>query len=165
MTRSDDVAKLNSLIKDIDIAMMTTIEPDGSLRSRPMSTQQSESDGDLWFFSYHNTAKVDELERDRRVNLSYSSGDKNTWISVSGTANVVHDRAKMDELWSPILKAWFPDGVEDPNLALLKVEVEQAEYWDTASGKVVQMVGFVKALVTGNEFNPGDNVKLDLSHG
>lgn len=163
MTRGADVAKLNGLIKDIDIAMMTTIEPDGSLRSRPMSTQQSESDGDLWFFSYANTAKVDEIERDRRVNLSYSSADKNTWISVSGTANVVKDRAKMDELWTPILKAWFPDGVEDPNLALLKVEVEQAEYWDTASGKVIQLVGFVKALVTGNEFNPGDNVKLDLS--
>lgn len=164
MTRSDDIAKLNELIKDVNIAMMTTVELDGSLRSRPMATQQSEFDGDLWFFSYDDSAKMDEVQRDRRVNLSYGAGEKDTWVSVSGTANVVRDPAKKKELWSPILKAWFPNGEDDPNLVLLKVSVEQAEYWETGSGKVVQAVGFVKALVTGKEFDPGENVKLDLSH-
>lgn len=161
MTRQDDIAKLNDMIKDIDFAMMTTVEADGSLRSRPMSTQQAESDGDLWFFSYADTPKVDEIRRDQRINLSYSSDD--TWVSVSGTATTVRDRAKMEELWSPVLKAWFPKGIEDPNLTLLKVDVEQAEYWDSSSSKMVQVVGFVKALATGKEFEPGENEKLDLT--
>lgn len=163
MSRQEEIAKLNELIKDIDFAMMTTVEADGTLRSRPMSTQQSEPDGDLWFFSYADTAKVEEIEHDRRINLSYASNDKNTWISVSGTANMIRDTAKMEELWSPALKAWFPDGIDDPNLTLLKVDVEQAEYWDSGSGKMVQLFGFVKAMATGKEFEPGDNVKLDLS--
>ena len=75
---------------------------------------------------------------------------------------MIKDRAKMEELWSPILKAWFPEGLDDPHLCLLKVTAEQAEYWESPSGTVVQLLGFVKAIATGQEADWGDNEKLDL---
>jgi general stress protein 26 len=153
--RQESIKKLNDLIKDIRVAMLTTIDW-GVLRSRPMQTQEFEFDGELWFFTSTETHKTEEIEKDRRVNVSYASPESNSYVSVSGTADIVKDHAKIEELWTPIHKAWFPKGIEDPNLVLLKVTVEQAEYWDAPSGTIVQLFGFIKALVTGESANHQD---------
>jgi general stress protein 26 len=160
-TRQEAIKKLNGLIKDVQVAMLTTIDW-GVLRSRPMQTQEAEFDGTLWFFTSTDTHKTEEIEKDRRVNVSYAAPDSNTYVSVSGTAELVQDKAKIEELWNPILKAWFPKGLEDPTLCLLKVTVEQAEYWDASSSTLVQIVGFVKALVTGQQADGGDHGKVNL---
>jgi general stress protein 26 len=161
-TRDEAIEKLNGLIKDIDFAMLTTVDTDGVLRSRPMSTQEAEFDGTLWFFTSDKTHKVEEIERDNRVNASYAEPKDNVYVSVSGMASIVKEKAKMEELWNPILKAWFPKGLDDPNICLLKVDVEQAEYWDSPSSTLVQIVGFVKALVTGQRADGGENEKINL---
>jgi general stress protein 26 len=162
--RNTSIKKLGELIEGINIAMLTTIDDDGALRSRPMATQQIEFDGDLWFFAGASSAKAREIWSDKRVNISYAKPDSQRYVSVSGTAELVRDQAKIKELWNPIYKAWFPQGLEDPDLALLKVNVEQAEYWDAPSSKVVALVGFVKALATGKRPDLGENEKLDLEH-
>lgn len=160
-TRKEAIGKLGELIKDVEIAMLTTYD-DGALRSRPMQTQEAEFDGDLWFFTSRETHKIEEIERDNRVNVSYAAPDRNTYVSVSGTASVVNDRAKIEELWNPALKAWFPKGKDDPNIILLKIAVEQAEYWDSSSSAIVKIAGFVKALVTGTRADGGDHDKVNL---
>lgn len=160
--RQDAVKKLQELIEGIDFCMLTTIDG-GHLRSRPMSTQQFEFDGDLWFFTSDNTHKIEEIEKDSRVNASYSKSEDNHFVSVSGRASIVKDRAKMEELWNPVLKAWFPEGLEDPNLCLMRVRVEQAEYWDSPSGTLIQLFGFVKALATGDKKGDGENKKLSFA--
>jgi general stress protein 26 len=155
--------KLVSLIRDIHIAMLTTVDSDGSrdiLRSRPMGTIEAEFDGDIWFFTSDQSGKVDDIAREHSVNVAYSSGE--AWVSVSGTASLVHDRAKMEALWNPVLKAWFPDGLDTPDIALLRVRVHEAEYWES-HGKVAQAVGLLKALVTGQESDAGENAKLMLN--
>lgn len=159
--RQESIEKLNELIKDVGIAMLTTMDG-GVLRSRPMQTQKFEFDGDLWFFTGKNTHKADEIELDNRVNVSYAAPDDNTYVSVSGVASIVQDKAKIEELWNPILKAWFPEGLDDPNLRLMKVSVEQAEYWDATSSTIIQIAGFVKALVTGQRADGGENKKITL---
>jgi general stress protein 26 len=159
--REESIKKLNDLIKDVKVAMLTTIDW-GILRSRPMQTQEFDFAGDLWFFTSSETHKTEEIEKDRRVNVSYAAPDSNTYVSVTGTAEIVKDRAKIEELWNPIYKAWFPDGLEDPNLVLLKVAVEQAEYWDAPSSTLVQVAGFVKAMVTGERADGGENRKINL---
>ncbi len=159
-----DIEKLRELIKGIRIAMLTTVDQDGSLRSRPMGTQQSELDGDLWFFTSHSSPKVEEIEREHQVNVSYADPGDQRYVSVSGTARVVRDHAKAKELWSPLLRTWFPKGLEDPDLALLKVEVQKAEYWDSPSSTMVYLAGFVKAVVTGKRPDMGEHEKLDLSN-
>ena len=159
--RQESIEKLKGLIEGIDFAMLTT-HANGKLRSRPMSTQQFEFDGDLWFFTSDNTHKVEEIEKDNEVNVAYSKPEDNTYISVSGTASIVDDREKIEELWNPILKAWFPKGLDDPSLCLLKVSVEEAEYWDSPSSTLVQIAGFVKALVTGKSADGGDHGKVNF---
>lgn len=161
-TREEAIETLAKLIKDVKICMLTTVEPDGHLRSRPMQTQSSDFDGTLWFFTRRDSGKVDEVEAERQVNVSYAHPTKQHYVSVSGRATIVTDRAKIDELWTPVLKAWFPDGKDDPAIGLIKVEVDKAEYWDSPSSTVVKIVGFVKALVTHQQYNPGNNEKLDL---
>lgn len=160
--RSESIKKLGEMIEDIEFAMLTTAEPDGTLRSRPMATQQVEFDGDLWFFTRASSPKVDEIEQEHNVNVSYAAPDKQRYVSVSGRARLVRDKNKIKELWSPELKAWFPEGLDDPDLALLKVTAEQAEYWDSTSSTVAHLIGFVKAVATGATYQPGENEKINL---
>ena len=158
-----DVEKIRDLIKGISFAMLTTVDEDGSLRSRPMQTQEAEFNGELWFFTSASSPKVDEVRSDQRVNVSYADPDDNRYVSLSGTASLVRDPAKIKELWKPALKAWFPDGLEDPDLALLRVKVEKAEYWDSPSSKMVQLAGFLKAIATGQRLDyAGENEKIEL---
>jgi general stress protein 26 len=160
-TRTEAIEKLRDLIKDIDFCMLTTVDEDGTLRSRPMSTQDAEFDGDLWFFTYDPSPKAQEVRNERQVNVSYADIGAHTYVSVSGTATLVHDRAKMEQYWHPAHKIYFPDGLETPGLALLKVEVSKAEYWES-DGKVATLLEMAKSVVTGSEFEGGDNQKLTL---
>ena len=159
----EDVDKLAKLIKGIKYAMLTTAMPDGTLRSRPMATQQVEFDGTLWFFTPDPSGKVDEIRHDQHVNLSYADPSGNRYVSVSGRGSISRDRVKMKELWTEIHRAWFPEGLDDPKLALLRVDVTDAEYWDGPSTKVAQLAGFVKAVVTGRSANDiAENRKLHM---
>lgn len=160
--RNEQLKKLGELIKDIEFAMLTTAEADGTLRSRPMATQQVEFDGDLWFFTRASAPKVDEIEREQHVNVSYAKPEKQRYVSVSGQGQLVRDRAKIEELWNPAYKAWFPQGLDDPDLALLRVQASQAEYWDSPASAVVHLLGLVKATVTGQPYDGGEHAKVDL---
>lgn len=152
INHQENAEKLAKLIKGIKVAMLTTIEADGCLRSRPMQTQEAEFDGTLWFFTWIDSAKVHEIQKDQHVNLAFVNPSDEVYVSASGTARLVHDDAKVKEMWNPIHKAWFPKGIDDPNLGLLRVDVEKAEYWDSPSSKVVQLIGFAKAIVTGKSY-------------
>lgn len=159
--QEEELEKLTSIIRDVEVAMLTTNDG-GVLRSRPMQTQQAEFDGDLWFFTSSNTHKAEEIEKDNRVNVSYAAPEDNSYVSVSGTAEIVTDKAKMEELWSPILKAWFPKGLDEPDIILLKVNVDQAEYWDSASSSLVQAFGLLKSLVTGERADIGEHAQISM---
>ncbi|HEX8844718.1 MAG TPA: pyridoxamine 5'-phosphate oxidase family protein [Pyrinomonadaceae bacterium] len=157
----ENVRKLWEMIKEIEFAMLTTAEDDGTLRSRPMRTLDVEFDGDLYFFTGAGSPKVGEIERDRHVCVSYAAPEDGRYVSMSGLARLLRDRAKMEELWSPELKAWFPDGLEDPELSLLWISVTQAEYWEGPSGTLVDLAG-VKVMAAGATFGESENEKLDL---
>ncbi len=161
-TPNQDLEKLVDLIKNIKTAMFTTAEVDGTLRSRPMRTQQAKPDGILWFFNAADSAKTHEIQQDRHVNVSFMDDASNTYVSVSGKARNVKDKAKIDELWHEPLKAWFPEGKDDPNISLIKVTIDQAEYWDSPSSTLVHLYGMVKATLTGEPAHPGENKKINL---
>lgn len=161
-TRAEAISKLGEMTKDIRIAMFTTTESDGTLHSRPMAMQNRDFDGDLWFFTGASSGKVSDIQQDQHVNVGFAAPDDNRYVSVSGTASLVRDQAKIKEMWNPILKAWFPDGLNDPDLALLRVDVHQAEYWDSSSSTMVQIAGFIKAIVTGKQADGGENEKINL---
>lgn len=159
--RDESIQKLWSMMKDVKVAMLTTALKDGTLRSRPMMSQNVEFDGDLWFFTGKSTPKVAEIEASTQVNVSYANPDDSVFVSLSGPAEFVTDRGVMQTFWNPAFEAWFPKGLDDPDLLLLKVHIEQAEYWDAPQGKMVGLFGFFKALATGDQPKEmGENKKL-----
>lgn len=158
----DDSKKLHELIDGMRFAMLTTIDEEGALHSRPMAIIEREFDGDLWFFTSTKTHKVSEVERDHHVNVAFAEPKDQRFVSVAGLARVVRDRDKLEELWSPMLKAFFPDGLDSPDLALLHIEVRSAEYWDAPSSKMVRLAHFARAIATGRAARPGEHEKLDL---
>ncbi|RYB94724.1 pyridoxamine 5'-phosphate oxidase [Nocardioides oleivorans] len=159
----DDRGKVIELIGRAESAMLTTMTADGDHVSRPMAVQEAEFDGDLWFFTYDDSDKVQQISAHPRVNVSLSNDKKSEWTSIAGTAEVVHDRAKAEELWAKPLETWFPDGLDTPGLCLLKVHGETAEYWDAATSKARQLLGMVKAIRNDDpdEF-PAENRTVDL---
>ena len=146
-TRETNIRLLNERLKTFDVAMLTTINTrDGSLHSRPMMTSKADFDGTLWFFSKFSSAKVDEIRSGSQVNLSYSTPAAGRYISVSGAAYVVPDRMKMEELWNESFRAWFPLGIDEPDLVLLRVDVVSAEVWDTEHKEVGASLHFTSGV-------------------
>ncbi len=143
--------KLWDLIEDIRFAMFTTRHANGHLHSRPMTTQNSNLDDDqnLWFFMSRKGEPVADLSADPIVNVAYADTGDDTYVSVSGSATVVEDMAKKEQLWSKMAEAWFPGGVGDPDLALVCVKIGHAHYWDVEESKIVQLYKMAKAVVTG----------------
>lgn len=158
----ENVRKLREMIKGIEFAMLTTAEADGSLRSRPMATQKTEFDGDLYFFTKVNTAKTGEVERERNVCVSFAAPQDQRYVSMSGVARVLFDRAKMKALWFPDLETWFPAGLEDRELALLWISVTQAEYWQGPFGTLVFLPRLKKKMAAGAAFASDENEQLEL---
>lgn len=148
-SQEKSLAKLKSLIDGIPIASLVTVEADGSLRSRPMATQEIDADAELWFFTRDFSGKVGDALLHPQVCVTYAAPEKQSYVSVSGTAEVVTDPAKLAELWKPSLKAWFPRGLEEPDLALLRIDIVTAEYWEGAGNRLVQTFRVLKALATG----------------
>jgi general stress protein 26 len=162
-TRTDQAArdKVWQLIRDVQVATMVTLDAEGRLRGRPMrAVALKQFDGTLWFFTSHPSPKAEEIRQDDRVLLAYADPSAQNYVSVSGHAQVVRDAAKQKQLWSEPLRAWFPKGPDDPHAALVKVEVEGAEYWDAPSSTLIHAYGYVKARLTGEPPQAGENDKV-----
>jgi len=152
---------LQQLLQNHKFGMLTTVHDD-ILRARPMTLLQCEADGNLWFLTSKLTSLVPDIENDARVNVSFS-GEQQGFVSVSGRARIINDRAKLEELWNPAFVTWFPGGINDPNLSLLSIEAESAESWKTLHGAFTVLFGIIKAIATGEPARPAtDHVKLDL---
>jgi general stress protein 26 len=164
---NSEYEKLNTLIEGIKFAMITTFGPDGVLRSRPMTTQKPAHgrsfDGTLWFFTGIRTAVATDVERSPIVNLSYADPSDSRYVSISGTAEISRDHAQMADMWNDLYKAWFPMGLEDPDICLLKVSVTAAEYWEPPSGKMIQLLGILKAAATGERAPESNHQVLEFS--
>jgi general stress protein 26 len=150
-SENDDRAKLIELMDGMYIAMFTTRSEDGALQSVPMARQEVEPSGELWFITARDTRHVSDIAARPEVGLTFSSSD--TWVSVHGTATVVDDTAKLEELWNTFSEAWLPGGPEDPNATLIRVDVAGGEYWDTPGGKVASILSLAKTKLTGETYD------------
>lgn len=157
--KNEGIKKITKIMEGTKICSLATYS-EGKIVSRPMGLQEVEFDGDLWFFTYHDSSKVQEIQHHAEVNVSFENN--NSWVSLSGHAEEVDGKAKAKELWNPFLKAWFPDGLETEGLTLLKVHADSAEYWNSDSPQVVQLFGLAKAAVTGKPMKGGENNTLNL---
>ena len=157
-----ELNKVQEIIDSIEVGMLTTMQDDGDHKSRPMQTQKLDADGNLWFFSNRSSHKTEELQKHPSVNVAYADTNSQSYVSVVGKASVVDDPAIKEELWSPIAKAWFPKGLEDPELTVLKVEIKEAEYWDSSSSSMVQAYHIAKAIITGEQNDEGEHGEVKM---
>ena len=154
--------KLKALVKDITFCMFCTKVTGMPFQTRPMATTDVDDEGNLWFFSGKDSNKNYEVKTDDHVQLIYAKGSNSHFLSISGKAKIIADRKKIDELWNPLVKAWFPGGKDDPDLRLIKVIPDEAYYWDTAHGKMVSLLKIVTSAVTGNTKDDGVEGKISL---
>jgi general stress protein 26 len=160
---TESLEKLREMIKDIDFCMLTTLDENGDPHSRPMSSNgQIDPDGDIWFFTGVSSHKVGEISNKPKVNLNFADPKNQKYISVTGNAEISRDQKKIEELWKPEFKMWFPEGKDDPEIALLRVKLEKAEYWDSPSSTIGFALSFVSSLITGKQPDFGENKELNL---
>jgi len=156
-----DLSTLTALIQDIRVGLLTTRDAQGHLHTRPVETLEVESGRTLWFFTDWSTQKVNELERNSQVSVAYADVGHNRFAAVSGSARAVRDSPKARQLWNATQLAFYPDGPEDTRLAVLRVEVERAEYW-LAPGRGAYLVAAARAAVTGTPAGViGENRRID----
>jgi general stress protein 26 len=161
--RLDALEKLRELTAGIDVAMLTTIGERGRIHSRPMMTQAITDEAQLWFFTRAESGKTHEVESHPEVNVAYADAGEQRYVSIAGRGRLVRDAARARGLWNPAYRAWFPEGLDDPDLALLAVEIDSVEYWDSRSSTMVHLAGFLKAVITGERYTPGNHGRLDPS--
>lgn len=159
MSSKENKEKFWNFIKDVKVGMMTSQDGD-DLRARPMHLIQNHYDGTLWFFTSVESGKIDEIEEDRAVCISFSDHSNNTYVSMSGFAKLAFDRELINEFWNPFVAAWFPEGKDDPSLALLEVKIHKGEYWDSKSNMFAQIYKVAKANLTDQEPDMGENKKF-----
>jgi general stress protein 26 len=154
-SRQSDQAKVWDLIKDAHTALLMTVE-DGALQARPMGCLQQEFDGTLFFLTFRHSTKLRQIGDDDRVLVAYVKPDRYEYVAISGRAKVVDDRQKLKKLWKEGFRVWFPKGPDDPELAVLAIEVEKADYWANPASVITYALAYVKARLTGQSPAPGD---------
>lgn len=154
--------KVVEIMRGDRFCMLTSVgvADQGRLHSHPMTPQEVTDDGDAWFFLDGTSEQAANVTAEKRVNLAYADGS--TWLSVSGHASLQRDQAKIDELWNPVVEAWFPEGKESDKIRLLLVEADSAEYWDSPGGRIASALAFVKSKVTGERPNVGQSDTVEL---
>lgn len=157
---TQDFEKIREIIEDIKVAMLVTADEDVRLNSRPMYTADIDSENNIWFFTSDDSGKVKEMINDNNINLSYASPKDGNYLSVSGTASFNDNLKRKEQLFNMMNKAWFPEGAEDPDLLLIKVKPDLAEYWETSSSKLVQLFRVVKAVSTDQVYQGGEHGRV-----
>ena len=147
LTATDAVEKIREIAKDANICMFVTDLSSLPLVGRPMATQEVDEQGNIWFMSDRNSDKNRHIEDDEQVQLFYAHTNNYEYLSIFGRAEIVNDRSKIEELWTPMAKTWFKAGKDDPNISLIKVIPEDAYYWDTKNNKMVSLIKFAMGAI------------------
>lgn len=148
-----ELAHVAHLIEGIPVAMLCNVGADGALASRPMAALEMDDEGAIWFFTDLRSEKVEHL---RVVNLSFSNRSSGNYVSISGRGEIDTDRGRIERLWSPMAKPWFPEGPTSSNLALLKFVPDAADYWDAPNSAMVRAFGIVASIITGHRVGLGE---------
>lgn len=165
LSHSAKVAELSAKIKPIRFGMFTYVNLHGQMTSKPMTTQDIDADGALWFFTSTLSDMWENIGINQNVNVSFAEPEDSVYVSVSGIAERIVERSKIESRWNPLVAAWFPDGVEDPHLVLVRVVPHVVEYWDSNSNQMVGLLKMAKAVLSGSALKaePGEHGKIQLN--
>ncbi len=156
------IQDIRDMVQDMKVCMMATISDGGQMRSRPMQVQEMDLLNQIWFFTSEFTSQAHDVENNMAVCLDFIDTGGQRYLSLNGFGEVVHDKEKMKELYTPIMRAWFPEGLDDPKLTLLKVVPTSAEYWEAGGSRIGTMIDIAKAVVTGTTYKQGEHERVEM---
>ncbi len=159
---SEGIKKVKELANATRIGMLTTTNANGHLHSRPMALNEIEDDGTMWFFTAKSSDKVNEIQQDSEVNVSFANVSDADYLAIAGTANLVTAQSEIDDKFNHFVKAWFPEGKDSSEISLLKITPHHAEYWDSNDSKLARLFNIGKALITGKKHQDGIHAKVAL---
>lgn len=163
LTAREGVEKLKDLVDDIKICLFcTNLKTDDGSTSRPMVAQGVDDEGNLWFFSGLDSDKNREIKQDKHVQLFFSDPSKSSYLVVNGEAQEVVDHDKFEEYWSPLVKTWFKEGKDDPNLALIKITPRTTYYWDVDGNRMVNFLKMIASVATGTNLVTSEQGSITL---
>jgi general stress protein 26 len=152
---TDATKKLKDLVNDIRTCLFITSGKTGNRTSRPMAVVDVDDTGNIWFFANIESNKVKDIELEHFVQLVFTHPGKDIYLDVRGRAGIVTDKVSITDKWTPMVKAWFPGGADDPNICLIMVKTDEAHYWDVENTKMVQMIQTALSIVTGKQLVEG----------
>lgn len=155
------VEKIKELVSRSRVGMLGTLE-DGLMRFRPMSHVDIDDDGKIWFFTSKDSWKAEDIQRNPTVQLIYINESDSIYLRLEGMAKVIVDHQRMKELFNPFVRAWFPNGLKDPSIALLVVHPIGVEYWSNDDSKVLTYIKMLASAVTGTQASIGEHGRLSL---
>jgi general stress protein 26 len=158
VTGADALDKLRQLLANFPIATMVTVEPNGAITARPIGVvgDHAAFEGQLWFITDKRSRKVRAINAGAVTFLIFEDHDKGAYLHLTGQAHVVEDRARLEELYTPVQRTWFPEGLDDPHMTLVRFDATQGEYWDQHNGMLRLLAAFTKAVVTGSPGSSGN---------
>ena len=163
LSGDEALTKVRGLLKHFRSTMMVTTV-NGKLHARPMGMQgdAAEFDGVLWFFTDRESGKVEEIESEQSVSLIFQSDSDSAYMHLFGKASVINDLAKKKELYTPLLRTWFPEGLNDPRMTMIRFDADHGDYWDSPGGMLQVLAAFTKAIVTGTRGQGGEMGEVKL---
>lgn len=157
------VEKMKALAKSAPTCFFcTSLQAAGGFATRPMSLQAVDDRGTLWFLSAVDSHKNEELRKDNRVQLLFQGSAHSEFMTLFGAATVSTDKEKIRELWEPILKTWFTEGVDDPRITAIQITPENGYYWDTKHGRAVALAKMAIGALTGKTLDDSIEGKLKM---
>ena len=159
---NEAVEKLQEMVSDIRTCVMITSGKTGARSSRPMAAVHTDHMGNIWFFTNLQSNKVKDIEMDHFVQLVFAHPGKDSYLDVRGRANVITDKKSIEEKWTIMVKAWFPDGINDPDICLLQIKTDEVHYWDTENSKMVRVLQAAMSIVAGKPLVEGVHGELNV---
>ena len=155
--------QIRAMVRDAKFCMFSTVDTaSGKVKTRPMSVVKADELNQVWFFTADDTEKVSEMKNTWEVALGFSNEADHQWVAVNGPARLVKDKEKIKDLWNPMFKAWFPQGLDTPNLALICVEMQTAEYWESHGGSIANAFEMIKAAITGDPAHNSEHAIVNM---
>ena len=153
--------KIKELIGETRVGIFIT-QDNGKLFSRPIAYADVDEENNVWFFTDIHSGKIDDIINNKQVNFSFTNQSDNSYVSLSGVAEMINDDSLIDEKWSYFMKAWFPEGKDAERLTLVKVIPETVQYWDGSSSKIIFLYNVAKALISGKSYQEVANSENEI---
>jgi general stress protein 26 len=159
---AEAVERIREIVKKNESCFFcTAVSAGGSGATRPMSVQEVDAAGNLWFLSASDSHKNREIEQNAAVRLFFQASEHAGFLTLTGEAQASRDRKRIKALWKPVLKTWFTEGADDPRITAIKVAPHGGYYWDNKHGNAIAGIKMLVGAAIGKTLD--DSIEGEIA--